>query len=78
MAVVASGWRRCMNPSQRTRFVPFVLVCLRNLGRGGGALEVGRESRIDAWEREFLEEVEQGSGISRSDGGIEMEGRCWP
>jgi hypothetical protein len=30
-AVVASGRSRCMTPSRRTRFVPFVLVCFEIL-----------------------------------------------
>jgi hypothetical protein len=43
---------------------------------------VGLPGRIDAleedeWEREVLEEVEKGSGISRSNAGMEMEGRIW-
>jgi hypothetical protein len=46
-------------------------------------VEVGRGKRIDTleeekWEREVLEEVEQRTGILRSDAGMEMEGRRWP
>jgi hypothetical protein len=43
-------------------------------------VEVGRGKQIDTleeekWEREVLEDVEQRTGILRSDAGMEMEGR---
>ncbi|KAM0897823.1 hypothetical protein ACQ4PT_022291 [Festuca glaucescens] len=49
-----TGRRRCRSPYQRTRFVPLILVF--KIGRGGAAVEDGKEEVIQAWYMDDSEE----------------------